>query len=273
MRSVRVCLVAASLAIAAAASFASAQVTGKVKLDGKAPEMKEIDMSGVKECAAQHADPVTEETIVANDKGELANVVVSVKAEEAAALGGAVPKETAVLDQKGCQYVPHVLALMVGQNLAIRNDDPFLHNVHSLAQTNPAFNFGQPNKDPGKAVDPQKAAEVIKIKCDVHPWMGAWMIVLDHPFFAVSKEDGTFTIKDLPDGDYTIQAWHEKLGTQEGKVSVKGGKGEVNFTFKPEGAQANPNPGDPQLASSTATMDCCKPPTAAEAIVQASKGK
>jgi plastocyanin len=274
MRPVRVCLLfAASFALAMASSLAQAQVTGKVKLDGKAPEPKEIDMSGVKECAAQHADPVMEETIVASEKGELANVVVMVKAEEAAALGGEVPKETAVLDQKGCQYVPHVMAMMVGQKMAVKNDDPFLHNVHSLAQTNPAFNFGQPNKDPGKAVDPPKASETIKIKCDVHPWMSAWIIVLDHPFFAVSKPDGSFEIKGLPDGDYTLQAWHEKLGTQESKVSVKGGKAEANFTFKPEGAQANPNPSDAKLASSTATMECCEPPSAATAVVKAASAK
>lgn len=261
------------------ASMASAQVTGKVKFDGKPPAPKEIDMSGVKECAAQHADPVFEETIVVSDKGMLANVVVSVKAEEAAALGGEVPKETVILDQKGCQYVPHVLAMMVGQKMSIKNDDPFLHNVHSLAQTNPAFNFGQPNKDPGKPVDPPKAAETIKIKCDVHPWMGAWQVVFEHPFFAVSKEDGTFEIKNLPDGDYSMQAWHEKLGTQEGKVSVKGGKGTVDFTFKAGSAQANPTDatavakaGECCATETTATATpCCAAPSAAAAIVAASK--
>ena len=131
-------------------------------------------------------------------------------------------------------YTPHVLALMVGQSLAIRNDDPFLHNVHSLAQTNPGFNFAQPNKDPGKEVDPPKVPEVIKVKCDVHPWMSEWIVVLDNPFFSVTNEDGKFSIKGLPDGDYTLQAWQEKYGTQEQKVTVKDGKAEVNFTFKAE---------------------------------------
>lgn len=236
------------------ASFASADVTGKITLDGKAPEPKEIDMSGVKECAAQHADPVYDDSIVASEKGELANVVISIKAEDPSLLGGEVPKEPAVLDQKGCMYVPHVVAAMVGQEVVIKNSDPFLHNVHSLAQVNPAFNFGQPNKDDGKKVDAPKAAEIIKIKCDVHPWMGAWMVVLDHPFFAVSKEDGTFAIKGLPDGEYDVQAWHEKLGTQEGKVAVKDGKGEVNFTFK--ATAAAPGADEPKYASASGEMSC-----------------
>jgi Carboxypeptidase regulatory-like domain len=236
---IRTCIFAAALA-GGLASFASADVTGKVTLDGKAPEMKEIDMSGVKECAALHPDPVSEETVVAGDKGELANVVVSVKTDDPASLGGDIPKEPAVLEQQGCMYHPHVLALMVGQALSIKNSDPFLHNVHSLAQTNPGFNFAQPNKDNGKSVDPPKAAEVIKVKCDVHPWMSAWLVVLDNPYFATTGEDGTYTIKGLPDGDYTLQAWQEKFGTQEQKITVKDGKAEANFTFKAASAQANP---------------------------------
>src|SRR3954467_2320352 len=212
---IRTQMLTAMLAAAACAALSMpvfADITGRVKLDGKAPEPRQIDMSGVKECADQHPDPVNEETIVADDKGNLANVVVSIKADDPSALGGEVPKEAAVLDQKTCMYTPHVLPVMVGQTMKIKNDDPFLHNVHSLAQTNPAFNFGQPNKDDGKPVDPPKAPEIIKVKCDVHPWMSAWIIVVDNPFFAASKEDGTYTIKgNLPDGEYTLHAWHEKL--------------------------------------------------------------
>jgi hypothetical protein len=130
---------------------------------------------------------------------------------------------------------------MAGQELQVKNSDPFLHNVHSLAQTNPAFNFGQPNVDPGKKVEPPKTAENIKVKCDVHPWMNAYIIVLEHPFFGVSKEDGTFTIKgNPPDGDYTLAAWHESLGTQEVQATVKDGKAELAepITFKSQGAAA-----------------------------------
>ncbi len=235
---------------------AGAQVTGKVTLDGKAPEAKEIDMSAIKECASQHPDPPLDETIVAGEKGELANVVVSIKADDPSLLGGEVPKEPAVIDQKGCMYIPHVLDMTVGQELVIRNDDPFLHNVHSLAQVNPGFNFGQPNKDTGKKVDPPKAAETFKVKCDVHPWMNAWIVVVDHPFHATTKTDGTFSIAGLPDGDYDITAWHEKLGPQAGKVSVKGGKGEVTFTFKAPAADATPTDA-PKYASTSGQMSCC----------------
>jgi len=264
---IRTCILTAVFSTAIA-SFASADVTGKVTLDGKAPEMKTIDMSGVKECASQHPDPVSEEVVVAGDKGELANVVISVKTEDPASLGGEMSKEEAVLTQKACMYTPHVLALMVGQQMAIRNDDPFLHNVHSLAQTNPAFNFAQPNKDPGKKVDPPKAAEVIKVKCDVHPWMSAWIVVLDNPFFAVSGEDGKFAIRNLPDGDYTLQAWQEKYGTQEQKVTVKDGKAEVNFTFKADAAMAPNADGAKLAAAKTIDSSCCDTTVKPVAVAQ-----
>lgn len=239
-------------------SFSFAQVTGSVKLDGAAPEMKPIDMSGVKECNDQHADPVIDDSVVVGEKGELANVVVSLKKEEGQDVPGDVPAEPAILDQKGCMYVPHVLPVMVGQVLEIRNDDAFLHNVHSLASENPAFNFGQPNKDPGKKVDAMKAVETFKIKCDVHPWMAAYMVVVDNPYFATTGEDGTFSIKGVPDGEYTFVAWHEKFGTQEGKVEVKDGKGAIDFTFNSEGAAAEPAPAvqEVKLASQTKEVTC-----------------
>ncbi|CAN5671501.1 methylamine utilization protein [soil metagenome] len=244
--------------------IARADIKGSVKLDGKAPEMPEINMKAVTDCAKQHQDPVYEETVVVGEKGELANVIISLKPEDPSALGGEVPSEPAVIDQKGCQYVPHVLAVMVGQQMKIRNDDPFQHNVHSQASINPPFNFGQPNKDEGKAVDPPKAAETFKVKCDVHPWMGAWVAVFDHPFFAVSGEDGKFDIKGkVPEGEYTIVAWHEKYGTQEGKVKIDGeGNGTVDFTFKAEGATGPDNIGQPKLASArtegaASSMSCC----------------
>jgi len=216
---------------------AFADITGTVTFEGQAPEPEQIDMAAVKECAMQHPDGAFDESLVVND-GKLANVVVSIKEAPA---GGAVPKDAAVLDQKGCQYKPHVIAVMIGQPLKVRNDDPFLHNVHSLAIDNPAFNFGQPNVDPGRAVDPMKVVERFKIKCDVHPWMGAHLSVFDHPYFAVTKEDGTFKIPgNLPDGDYKLVFWHEKLGEQEKDIKVSGGKAEgADASFKPAAAQAD----------------------------------
>ena len=210
-----------------------ADVTGKVTLTGAAPEMKVIDMSAVKECAALHPDPVTEETVIVGDKGELKNVVVSLKKDDDKEMPGEVPKTPAVMDQKDCMFTPHVLAMMVGQELDVKNSDNFLHNVHSQATANDVFNIPMPHASKGEKADPQpKAAEVFRIKCDVHPWMSAWIAVFDHPYFSVTGDDGTFDIKNLPDGQYTLQAWHEKYGTQEQKITVKDGKAEVNFTFK-----------------------------------------
>jgi hypothetical protein len=129
-------------------------------------------------------------------------------------------------------YHPHVLPVMVGQKILIKNDDEFLHNVHAMASVNPAFNFGQPNKDEGKAVDPLKAAETFHVKCDVHPWMSAYIVGLENPFFGVSGEDGSFSIVNLPPGDYTLTAWHETLGSKEVQVKVEAGKpAEVKISF------------------------------------------
>jgi hypothetical protein len=256
-------LAIAALAVGGLASFASADITGKVTLDGKPPEMKDIDMSGVKECASQHPDPVADQTVVADDKGNLANVIVAIKKEEGKDLPGEMPKEPAVLDQKACMYQPHVLAMMTGQDFMVKNDDTFLHNVHSLSQVNPPFNFGQPNKDEGKKVDPLKAAEYFHVKCDVHPWMSAYIAVFEHPYFAVSKEDGTFAIKTagLPDGDYTVTFYHEKYAADatalpEEKITVKDGKAEVKHVFKAEAALASPTANDVILASAGGEKKC-----------------
>jgi hypothetical protein len=231
---VRVWLSALAMS-AGVSTVAMAQVTGSVKLDGKAPEMPKIDMSAVPQCAQQHTGGnVTQETVVVGADGALANVVVSIKKEEGMDLPGDAPKTPGVIDQKGCQYTPHVVAVMAGQGLVVKSDDPFLHNVHTLPEKNEGENKAMPNVDHnGAKLKNPKEPEYFRVKCDVHPWMGAWVAVLDNPYFAVSGKDGKFELpKGLPDGDYTVTAWHEKYGTQDGKLSVKGGKGEVKFTFK-----------------------------------------
>ncbi len=241
-----------ALAVSAAvASVVSADITGSIKIDGEVPEAKELAMDADPGCKAQHADPVMDPSVVAGEKGELANVIVFIK-EDPAVLGGEAPKDPVVLDQKGCMYTPHVMTMTVGQDMMVKNSDGFLHNVHSLAVTNPAFNFGQPNKDPGKKVPEQpKATETFRVKCDVHPWMSAYVGVFEHPFHAVSAEDGKYAIKGkLPDGDYTLVAWHEKFGEKEEKVTVKDGKAETNFSFKPEAAAIEPAGKTMELAAS-----------------------
>jgi len=226
------------LVLAATVVPAAADVTGKVTLVGTPPDMPTIDMSGQKECAALHPDPVTEETVIVGDKGQLKNVVVSLvkttdEDDKAVPNQPPPPADPVVLDQKGCMFVPHVLALQAGQPLVIKNSDPFLHNVHSQSTVNEAFNMAMPTANDGEKADPQpKAPEIFKVKCDVHPWMTGWVAVFDHPYFAVTGDDGTFDIKGLPDGRYTMRAWHERYGTRDQTVTVKDGKGTVDFTFK-----------------------------------------
>jgi plastocyanin len=213
------------------------QITGSVKLDGTPPVMKQIDMSGVPQCAALHKDPVFEQTVVAGDKGELANVVVFIKAADGQKLGGAIPTTPVTITQKGCMYHPHVIACMVGQDVTVTSEDEFLHNVHGLCVDNDPFNFAQSKQPDGPAPEKKinfSTAEQFKIKCDIHPWMSAWIIVLDHPFFAVTGADGKFSIdtKGLADGDYTLDAWQEKFGDMTAKITVKDGKASSDFTFK-----------------------------------------
>ncbi len=219
------------LILLASVTASRGQVSGRITLDGKPPEMKTIDMSGVPSCAQLHPDPITEETVIVSPQGELKNVVVSIS-NESNRLAGEAPKTPAVLDQQGCMYVPHVLAMMTGQDLVVKNSDPFLHNVHSLSTDN-GFNMGQPNINDGQKVDPQpQTPEIFRVKCDIHPWMTAWIAVFDHPYFAVTADDGKFTFKSPPDGDYTLVAWQEKFGKLQQKINVKNGIAQADFIFK-----------------------------------------
>lgn len=253
---VRSCLSALALS-AGVCSVAMADLTGKITLDGKAPEPKEISMKAVPDCAKQHKDPVYDESIVAGEKGELKNVVIYIK--EGPGLSTELPKTPAVLDQKGCVYSPHVLPMMAGQEFQVTNSDPFLHNVHGLAKDNGEFNFPQQTKGDKKKVDNNKSVENYKVKCDVHPWMSAWIVVLENPHFATSGEDGAFKIPGLKTGQYKVIAWHERLGTQEAMVDVKDGNGTVDFKFKPKRSAAAadaPAPTKEVLVSMPANEQC-----------------
>jgi hypothetical protein len=282
-------LAAAAVSAGLFVAGASGQVTGKVVLDGEAPEPQQINICSDPKCAALQSSPVLEESIVVGDKKELANVVVSLKAPEGKELKGDAPKDPVVLDQKGCQYVPHVVAMMVGQDLIIKNSDDFMHNVHSQTIDNDTFNIAQPRKDEkgankGKAI---KVAERFAIKCDVHPWMNAQVSAFEHPFFAVTNDKGEFSIptKGLADGAYTLEIWHEKLAgepiTQE--IEVKGGKAKVEEIKMPADA-AKADAGDAikadvKLASAEEKAckasggACCAAKSKAQAIASAAAAK
>jgi hypothetical protein len=210
-------------------------VSGTIKFKGEPPQMGEINMQAVPECHRLHANPPIDETVYVNDDNTtLRNVVVYVSGGLPEGEQYPAPGEPAVLNQKGCMYEPHVLAMQVGQKLIVQNSDPFLHNVHSLSNINPPFNFGQNNIDnnPGKVVDSIRAAEQFRIKCDVHPWMSAHVRVFEHPFYSVSDDKGAFALRNLPPGQYTITAWHESLGEQQKEVTVEDGKPvSVEFEF------------------------------------------
>ena len=238
-----------------------AQISGKVTLEGTPPEMAAVKgIASVPQCAQLHKDPVYDDTVVAGDKGELANVFVFIKAAEGQKLEGPQKTEPVALDQKGCMYAPHVLAVETNQPVIVKNSDPFLHNCHSMAIDNPTFNFAQVVTG-DKTIPPLTAVETFQIKCDVHPWMKAVVRVFDNPFFATSNEDGKYTIdtKGLKDGTYTVQAWHEVYKDSEPQtVEVKEGKAskEIDFKYSAKKAEATPLK-MLHLASATGAADCC----------------
>jgi hypothetical protein len=225
---------AAASAVAAgpaAGATGAASVTGKIVFDGAVPAAEKFKMSADAFCAKSHpGDVAREDVVVAADKG-LANVFVYVKA----GITGTYPPPAtaAVIDQKGCTYHPHVFGVVTGQNIEILNSDPTLHNIHSLPEKNEAFNLGMPVQGMKYTKKFDKPEVMVRIKCDVHGWMSAFCGVVAHPFFAVTAADGTYTIKNLPAGTYTIEAWHEKFGTQTQQVTVGATDSKaVPFTFK-----------------------------------------
>jgi plastocyanin len=210
----------------------AATIAGKAIFSGEKPKRMPISMDAVPNCARQHEKPMLSEEAIVGAGGALANVLVYVKSGLPAG-NWPVPSTPVDLDQKGCMYSPHVLGLMAGQNLAISNSDPTNHNVHPMPRVNREWNESEPPQSPPKLKSFDKPEIGILFKCNVHPWMRAYVSVLANPFFAVTAEDGTFSIKGLPPGDYTLEAWHEKFGVQEIKVKVEAKESKTaNFTFK-----------------------------------------
>jgi plastocyanin len=211
---------------------AGGTITGKIKFTGVAPKNPAIDMSEEAACKAKYKTTPTEENVVAGPANALANVFVYVKAGVPAGQTFSAPTTPVVLDQDGCRYHPHVLGIMVGQPLEILNTDPVLHNIKAIAKANRPFNVSQPTAGM-KTTRTFTAPEVmVNLECNVHGWMHAYAGVRPDPFFSVSKEDGSFTITGLPPGTYTIEAWHEKFGTQTATVTIAGTESKTaNFTF------------------------------------------
>ena len=200
----------------------SASITGTISFDGEAPERTPVRMKP--ECMDEHDSAPLSEDILVND-GALQNVFVYVSAGLPEGYSYAVPSEAAVMDQEGCVYVPRVMGMQVEQTFRIENSDPFQHNVHPTPEENRSFNESTPNEgDYLEKEAPFRVPEVmISVKCDVHDWMQAYVGVLDHPYFATSGADGSYTIENLPAGTYTVTTWHEEFGVQEMEVTVEDG--------------------------------------------------
>ncbi|HJR60353.1 MAG TPA: carboxypeptidase regulatory-like domain-containing protein [Vicinamibacterales bacterium] len=198
----------------------ASSITGTVTFDGKAPNLKPLAMEADPACAKKHSGPVPNEMLVLGSGNTMANVMVWVSKGLPAGKTWPAPKTPAVLDQKGCQYVPHVMGIMAGQAYKILNSDGILHNVHALPKINKGFNQPMPAnmKESTKTFDKPEA--MFQIKCDVHPWMSAYVGAFTHPFFSVTGKDGKFTISGLDPGTYEITAWHERLKTQTASITV-----------------------------------------------------
>jgi plastocyanin len=213
-------------------AVAASTVTGTITFDGKAPALRPLAMDADPVCAKKHAKPVLAETLVLGNGNTMGNIIVWVSKGLASGKTYPAPKTPVTLDQHGCLYVPHAMGIMVGQPYRILNSDGILHNVHTLPKINPSFNRAMPATLKEATTSFAKPEPIFQIKCDVHPWMSAYIGVFTHPFFSVTGTDGKFTIANLDAGTYEITAWHERLGTQTATVTVGANETKAqNFKF------------------------------------------
>ena len=210
--------------------YAEGSITGTITFEGKAPKMRPLKLDADPICVVNNEIAPKKEWLILDENKGVKNVLVFVT--EGLNIDYSPPEEPVVIDQKGCIYSPHVLGIMAGQQLDILNNDGTLHNIHALPKVNKEFNKAQPRSKKKLSVKFEKPEAPFKVKCDVHPWMGAYIGVFDHPCFAVSGDDGTYIISDLKPGEYVIEAWHEKLGSQTANVTVSDSAAHQDFTFK-----------------------------------------
>ena len=217
-------------AAAAPAPAGNGTIAGKIVFEGTAPPPEKLKVTADAKCQAKHPNGLERQTITVKDGG-LADVFVWVKSGVTGSYPP--PSDSVLLDQEGCMYHPYMVAVRSGQPIKIRNSDDTMHNIHPRPTINKEFNEGQARQGMEKLQTFDKQEVMIPVGCDVHPWMRSYISVVDHPFFTVSKEDGTYEIKGLPPGEYEVEAYHGKLKTQTQKVSVKDGEtAKLDFTYK-----------------------------------------
>ena len=210
-------------------SIDAGTLKGHVKYDGKAPKKKRLRMDADPVCGSSHSSPVLSENFKMASDGSMAEALVYLKN---VSYSGSVPSEPAVLDQKGCVYMPHVFGMVAGQELLIKNSDATLHNIHSMPKVNKEFNFAMPKVvKEKKATFSKSEPDPFYIKCDVHPWMKTWVLVSDHPYFAVTDEKGNFSIDGIPAGTYEVVCWQEKFGKRTLTAEVTIGDGDTTKDF------------------------------------------
>lgn len=191
-------------------------LTGTVKLDGTAPAPKKVEISKDKEVCG--LKPHFDEALIVGSNNGVANaIVVIADIKKGAPL---TPSKDVKFDQKGCDYVPHVLAFPAGSTIQVANSDGILHNIHTYSTKNPSFNMAQPKFKKVIQVE-EKNPELIKVTCDAHGWMNGWWYSADTPYYAVTDANGNYSIKDIPAGDYTIKVWQEKVAPAGKEVTQK----------------------------------------------------
>ena len=214
-------------------AVAASSITGTITFTGTPPKLPALSMDADPACAKKHSTPAANEMLVLGSGNTMGNILVFVSKGVPAGKTYPAPSTPVTLDQNGCQYKPHVQGIMVGQTYRILNSDGVLHNIHSLPKVNTSFNKPMPATVKETTTKFDKPENVFPIKCDVHPWMQAYIGVFTHPFFMVTKPDGKFSIAGLDAGTYEITAWHERLGTQTASVTVGASDTKTqNFTFK-----------------------------------------
>ena len=208
------------------------QITGKIYCHGDKPQLHPIQMGKDSVCAPLHTGPVYPQDGQVNADGTLPNAFIYIK-HSSAKLSSAPPRTPVTLTQKGCEYEPHVMGVMVGQAFEVITLDPTAHNIHVLAKANREWNVSQQPGSPSVVRKFQHPEVMIPVRCNVHPWMKAYIGVVDNPFYAVTGKDGSFSLKGLPPGDYTIEVWTATFGTQERHLVVRAGETTTaDFTFE-----------------------------------------